>query len=203
MKYSALIILVFCSMISFGMPNDDDIINGLNKYKDSINTLIVNSSGAPGEVYTQTVNIQRNVRAIGVQQTKITFYYIQKDDSTYMDSEDALQFVPKYNPPLMVMVEYNIGTGQTVNAKYYIDGDNYLYNFISRGDYGNMEYTYWFGKNDLKKFEERSGRDEMGVMIEYGKFSKETYSNGLLVLDKIADYKKLYYDIFGIEYKDK
>ncbi|MEO8512738.1 MAG: hypothetical protein ABI543_04210 [Ignavibacteria bacterium] len=197
------IITLFLIHFSVFSQTDEKSINDLNLFAESINTLINNSSGAPGEIYKNTVNVQRNVRAIGMQDTRITFYYFQKDDSVYMDSEDAVQFIPQYNPPLMVMVEYNIGSSQTVVARYYVNGDSYLYNFISTGAYGNMNRTYWFDKNDLKRFEERSARDEMGVIIEAGTFSKSTYSDGLLVLDKIADYKKLYYEIFDIEYKDK
>lgn len=197
------IFVLFSVQISIFGQNDEKTITELNLFRDSINTLIANSSGAPGEIYKNTITVQRNVRAIGMQDTRITYYYFQKDDSVYMDSEDAVQFIPQYNAPLMVLVEYNIGTGQSVTARYYLKGDSCLYNFDSKGSYGNINRTYWFAKNDLKRFEERSARDEMGVMIESGKFSKETYNDGLLILDKIADYKKLYYDIFNIEYKDK
>ena len=103
----------------------------------------------------------------------------------------------------MVMVEYNIANSQSVVARYYINGENNLYNIISTGAYGNSNRSFWFGKNDLKRFEERSARDEMGVMIETGKFSKDIYNEGVNILDNFSDYTKLYYDIFKIEYKDK
>jgi hypothetical protein len=197
------IFLLFLVQISIYSQNDEKIINGLNTYADSVNNLIKNSSGSPGEVYSNSVTVQRNVRAIGMQNTKITFYYFQKDDSVYEDSEGVVYFIPQYNLPLMVMVEYNIANSQTVVARYYMNGDNNLYNIISTGAYGNSNRSFWFGKNDLKKFEERSARDEMGVIIESGKFSKTIYSEGINILDRFNDYKKLYYDIFEIEYKDK
>ncbi|NOS85507.1 MAG: hypothetical protein HOP31_10240 [Ignavibacteria bacterium] len=197
------IILLFLVQFSFFSQNDEQVVEKLNSYADSVESLIKNTTGAPGEVYSISVNTIRNVRAIGIQQTKFTYYFFQKDDSVYEDSEGTAYFIPRYNPPLMVMVEYNIANSQTVVARYYINGENNLYNIISTGGYGNSNRSFWFGKNDLKRFEERSARDEMGVMIETGKFSKDIYNESLNILDNINDYKKLYYDIFKIEYKDK
>jgi hypothetical protein len=197
------IILLFLVQFSVFSQNDEQVVEKLNSYADSVESLIKNATGAPGEVYSISVNTIRNVRAIGVQETKITYFFFQKDDSVYEDSEGIAYFIPRYNPPLMVMVEYNIANSQTVVARYYINGENNLYNIISTGGYGNSNRSFWFGKNDLKRFEERSARDEMGVMIETGKFSKDIYNEGVNILDNFSDYTKLYYDIFKIEYKDK
>ena len=197
------IILLFLVQFSVFSQNDEQVIKNLNSYADSVENLIKNTTGAPGEVYSISINTIRNVRAIGVQETKITYFFFQKDDSVYEDSDGTAYFVPRYNPPLMVMVEYNIANSQTVVARYYINGENNLYNIISTGAYGNSNRSFWFGKNDLKRFEERSARDEMGVMIETGKFSKDIYNEGVNILDNFSDYTKLYYDIFKIEYKDK
>lgn len=199
----ALVILLFFIQIPIFSQNSETIIKELNSYADSVENLIKNSTGAPGEVYSISVNTIRNVRAIGVQETKITYYFFQKDDSVYEDSDGTAYFIPQYNPPLLVMVEYNIANSQTVVARYYINGDNNLYNIISTGAYGNSNRSFWFGSNDLKRFEERSARDEMGVIIESGKFSKSIYSESLNILDNLNDYKKLYYDILAIEHKDK
>lgn len=198
-----IIILLFLVQFQVFSQNEETIVERLNSYADSVENLIKNTTGAPGEVYSISINTIRNVRAIGVQETKITYYFFQKDDSVYEDSEGTAYFVPRYNPPLLVMVEYNIANSQTVVARYYINGENGLYNIISTGAYGNSNRSFWFGKNDLKRFEERSARDEMGVIIESGKFSKSIYSESLNILDNFSDYTKLYYDIFKIEYKDK
>ena len=197
------IILLFLVQFTVFSQNDEKIIKELNTYADSVENLIKSTTGAPGEVYSISINTIRNVRAIGVQETKITYFFFQKDDSVYEDSDGTAYFVPRYNPPLMVMVEYNIANSQSVVARYYINGENNLYNIISTGAYGNSNRSFWFGKNDLKRFEERSARDEMGVMIETGKFSKDIYNEGVNILDNFSDYTKLYYDIFKIEYKDK
>lgn len=199
----ALVILLFFVQIPIFSQNDELIVKELNSYTDSVDNLIRNSTGAPGEVYNISVNTIRNVRAIGIQETKITYFFFQKDDSVYEDSDGTAYFIPLYNPPLMVMVEYNIANSQTVAARYYLNGENNLYNIISTGAYGNSNRTFWFGNNDLKRFEERSARDEMGVIIESGKFSKDIYNESLNILDNIKDYRKLYYDIFEIEHKDK
>ncbi len=198
-----IIILLFLVQFQVFTQNEETVVERLNSYADSVENLIKNTTGAPGEVYSISINTIRNVRAIGVQETKITYYFFQKDDSVYEDSEGTAYFVPRYNPPLLVMVEYNIANSQTVVARYYINGENGLYNIISTGAYGNSNRSFWFGKNDLKRFEERSARDEMGVIIESGKFSKSIYSESLNILDNFSDYTKLYYDIFKIEYKDK
>ena len=197
------IFLLFLVQFTVFSQNDEKIIKELNTYADSVENLIKSTTGAPGEVYSISINTIRNVRAIGVQETKITYFFFQKDDSVYEDSDGTAYFVPRYNPPLMVMVEYNIANSQSVVARYYINGENNLYNIISTGAYGNSNRSFWFGKNDLKRFEERSARDEMGVMIETGKFSKDIYNEGVNILDNFSDYTNMYYDIFKIEYKDK
>lgn len=197
------IILLFLMQFTVFSQNDEKIIKELNTYADSVENLIKSTTGAPGEVYSNSISTIRNVRAIGMQETKITYFFFQKDDSVYEDSDGTAYFIPLYNPPLMVMVEYNIANSQTVVARYYINGENNLYNIISTGAYGNSNRSFWFGKNDLKRFEERSARDEMGVIIETGKFSKDIYNEGVNILDNFSDYTKLYYDILKIEYKDK
>lgn len=197
------IILLFLMQFTVFSQNDEKIIKELNTYADSVENLIKSTTGAPGEVYSNSISTIRNVRAIGVQETKITYFFFQKEDSVYEDSDGTAYFIPLYNPPLMVMVEYNIANSQTVVARYYINGENNLYNIISTGAYGNSNRSFWFGKNDLKRFEERSARDEMGVIIETGKFSKDIYNEGVNILDNFSDYTKLYYDILKIEYKDK
>ncbi len=197
------IILLFLVQFSVFSQNDEQVIKNLNSYADSVENLIKNTTGAPGEVYSMSISTIRNVRAIGVQETKITYFFFQKDDSVYEDSDGTAYFIPRYNPPLMVMVEYNISNSQRVVAKYYITGENDLYNINSKGAYGNSSRSFWFGNNDLKRFEERSARDEMGVMSETGKFSKEIYNEGMNILDNIRDYKKLYYDVHAIDHKDK
>lgn len=199
---TAILFLFFYTSLIYSQINEK-IINDLNSYADSVNNLISNSSGAPGEVFSNTVTVQRNVRAIGMQNTKITYYYFQKDDSVYEDKDGTVYFIPQYYPPLMVMVEYNIANSQTVVAKYYMNGVNNLYIINSKGAYGNSNRSFWFEGNSLLKFEERSARDEMGVIVEYDKFSMEIYNESLNILDRLNDYKKLHYDIFDIEHKDK
>lgn len=199
---TAILFLFFYTSLIYSQINEK-IINDLNSYADSVNNLISNSNGAPGEVFSNTVTVQRNVRAIGMQNTKITYYYFQKDDSVYEDKDGTVYFIPQYYPPLMVMVEYNIANSQTVVAKYYMNGVNNLYIINSKGAYGNSNRSFWFEGNGLLKFEERSARDEMGVIVEYDKFSMEIYNESLNILDRLNDYKKLHYDIFEIEHKDK
>lgn len=174
----------------------------LDKFAEQTDSLIKSSSGAPGEIYTCTINVQRNVRAIGMQETKITFFYYQKDDSVY-EVDGVVYFLPKYNLPVKITAEYNIASSQSVVTSYYIDGEKYLNRFISTGAYGNMYRNYWISGGELLKYSKKDSNEGQKEEIQSGKFSKEVYSDGILVMDKIRDYLKLYLDIFSIEYRDK
>ena len=77
------IILLFLVQLTVFSQNDEKIIKELNTYADSVENLIKSTTGASGEVYSISINTIRNVRAIGVQETKITYFFFQKDDSVY------------------------------------------------------------------------------------------------------------------------
>lgn len=195
-----LFILLFPALL-MAQPAEKTI-NQLDKFAEQTDSLIANSSGAPGEIYEMSINVQRNVRAIGMQNTKITFYYYQKEDSVY-EIDGAVYFAPRYNQPLKITTEYNIAASQSVVSSYYINGDKYLNRFISTGAYGNTYRNFWISGEELLKYTSKDSNEGQKETIEAGKFSKEVYSDGLIVMDNIRDYLKLYYDIFNIEYKDK
>ena len=195
-----LFILLIPSMLL--AQSGEKTVTLLDKFADHADSLILNSSGAPGEVYSCTINVQRNVRAIGMQNTKITFYYYQAEDSVY-EIDGAVFFLPRYNLPVKITAEYNIAASQSVISSYYIDGDKYLNRFISTGAYGNMYRNFWISGGELLKYISKDSNEGQKEVIQSGKFSKEVYSDGIIVMDRIRDYIKLYYDIFEIEYKDK
>ena len=196
-----LFILILAAITAYSQNNEKKI-TALNNYADSVDQLIKNSGGLPGELMTATVNITRNERAIGIQNTKISYYYFQKEDSVY-EINGVVNFLPQYNDPLAVMVEYNIAASQTVVVYYYIQNNDILYRFISSGGYGNTSTAYWISSQELMKYEERNSQVGNNHIIQEEKFSKEVYSNGILVIDHLKEHLKLYYDIFKVSEIDK
>lgn len=198
-KYLFILILAAFSVNS---QESEKTVTELNNFADSVDVLIKNSVGGPGELMVSTINISRNERAIGMQNTKISYFYNQKEDSAY-EIDGVMQFMPRYDAPLAILVEYNIAASQTVVVYYYIQGYNLLYRFISSGGYGYTNSTYWVKNQDLIRYEERNSLVGSKHIVQEEKFSKEVYSNGLLVMDHLKDHMKLYYDIFKVSGLDK
>ncbi len=198
-KYLFILILAAFSVNS---QENEKTVTELNNFADSVDVLIKDSSGGPGELMVSTVNISRNERAIGMQNTKISYFYNQKEDSAY-EIDGVIQFLPRYDAPLAVLVEYNIAASQTVVVYYYIQGNNLLYRFISTGGYGYTNSAYWIRNQELIRYEERNSLVGSKHVVQEEKFSKEVYSNGLLVMDHLRDHLKLYYDMFKVSGLDK
>ncbi len=196
-----LLFILLLPVIIFSQTGENTVTL-LDRFAERTDSLISSSSGTPADVFACTINVQRNVRAIGMQETKITFYYYQREDSVY-EVDGAVYFIPRYNLPVKIMAEYNIAASQNVVTSYYIDGDKYLNRFISTGAYGNIYRNFWISGGELLKYSKKDSNEGQKETIESGKFSKEVYSDGILVMDKVRDYIKLYYDIFDIEYRDK
>lgn len=198
-NYLFFLILITSAVLA---QNTVTEIDGLNKYADSVDILIKSSGGVPGEISVNSVKTSRNERAIGLQETKISFYYFQKDDSVY-ESENNTYFLPVYSDPLLITAEYNIAASQTVVVYYYLNGKNCLYRFISSGAYGNTNRSYWFKDQEILQFNERTSVIGNKETIQTEKFSKEIYSDGILVLDNLKQYLELYYKIFKVSELDK
>lgn len=198
-NYLFFLILITSAVLA---QNTVTEIEGLNKYADSVDILIKSSGGVPGEISVNSVKTSRNERAIGLQETKISFYYFQKDDSVY-ESENNTYFLPVYSDPLLITAEYNIAASQTVVVYYYLNGKNCLYRFISSGAYGNTNRSYWFKDQEILQFKERTSVIGNKETIQTEKFSKEIYSDGILVLDNLKQYLELYYKIFKVSELDK
>lgn len=198
-NYLFFLILITSAVLA---QNTVTEIEGLNKYADSVDILIKSSGGVPGEISVNSVKTSRNERAIGLQETKISFYYFQKDDSVY-ESENNTYFLPVYSDPLLITAEYNIAASQTVVVYYYLNGKNCLYRFISSGAYGNTNRSYWFKDLEILQFNERTSVIGNKETIQTEKFSKEIYSDGILVLDNLKQYLELYYKIFKVSELDK
>lgn len=196
------IFLLFLVQISVFSQYDEQVAERLNAYADSVDNLIKNSTGAPGDIFVNTVNSIRNERAIGLQNTKISYFYFQKEDSV-IETDGEVNFIPLYAPPMAILAEYNIAASQTVVVYYYIQGNNLLYRFISSGAYGYINRTFWINDQNLIKFEEKNSDVGSKHIIQTDKFSKEIYSNSILVMDHLRDHLKLYYDIIKVSGMDK
>lgn len=192
-----LLTLLFIPIAIYSQQIDSNI-SGINSYAEIIDSVIKNSTGVPGEVFVNSINTVRNERAIGIQNTKISFFYYQKDDSVYDGDDGAVQFLPQYNPPLKIMVEYNIAASQTVVVNYYYTGNGILYRFTSSGGYGYTNKVFWIKNEDLLMYDEINSNIGNARSMEKGNFSKEVYSDGLIVIDHAREYKKMYYDLFKI-----
>lgn len=198
-NYLFFLILITSAVLA---QNTAKEIEGLNKYADSVDILIKSSGGVPGEISVNSVKTSRNERAIGLQETKISFYYFQKEDSVY-ESENNTYFLPVYSDPLLITAEYNIAASQTVVVYYYLNGKNCLYRFISSGGYGYTNRLFWFKDQEILQFKERTSVIGNKETIQTEKFSKEIYSDGILVLDNLKQYLELYYKIFKVSELDK
>ncbi len=201
MKQAITIILISVSFIAFGQSADNKITL-ITAYSEKVDSLINNSDGSPGGVFSNIVTAKRNVRAIGVQETKIIFYYMQKDDSVY-DNGKSVQYIPRNSPPLKISIEYNIAASQRVSIAYYFDKELNYYKFISTGEYGYNEERYWFDNSNPLGYEKYEAVNSKPTVQRNDKFSKEEYSNAILVLDHAREYKTLYETIFKAEQLDK
>jgi hypothetical protein len=202
MKTAPLYLIIILS-INIYSQSAKETIESVNRYTDSLDLLISNSSGLPGEISCNRIITNRNVRAIGSQETKISFYFYQADDIAYEDST-GMRFIPVYNSPLKIMTEYNIAASQSVKVSYYHNSSgNLIYrSFLSAGEYGNRSFRQYYEGNELIAVE----------IIENGKRSYFDKSgeipadeiNTSVVTRKFSDmYLDMYYDLFGFEQIDK
>jgi hypothetical protein len=201
MKFIILLLIILTNTVTFSQ-NIEDKVKPTQKFADSIDNAIINSSGLPGEIFCNTVNLKRNERAIGMQETKIGFYFMQKEDSI-IENGNEVHFFQVYNPPIKIMIEYNIASSQNVKVCYYFYDKYIYYTFKSTGAYGYNEEKYIITKSDINYFAKFEAESKNPVeekfkdfttdeIIQYGKI----YSNSL-------EYEKLYFQIFNSGQLDK
>ena len=201
MRKTIIFFILALTTTVFSQTNEKKILE-LSLYADSVTKLVENSTGGPGEIFSAVINLQRNVRAIGMQNTKITFYYFQAEDSVY-EGKDGMVIIPRTAPPLLIQIDYNIAASQTVKVNYFVKGSDLLYRFASTGEYGNIEKQMWFSENEMIKYTEVNSNDKKSIVRDGQKFSKQEYNESLLVMDRLKGYTKLYIDMFKAEQLDK
>lgn len=201
----SLIICVFITISISAFSQDmESSLKEIDSYVDSVNTIIMNSSGLQGEVFCNSINTKRNVRAIGLQNTEINFYFMQKEDSVY-ENENDVMFIPQYNPPLKIQIEYNIAASQTENISYYYNkaGALVFYHRMSEGAYGSFWQRCWFDNNILIKImKDESSNIKTNDEIT-GKPQHEDLVDGDNIKETASIYLKEYYNLFELEMLDK
>lgn len=201
MRKTIIFLTLLISINIFCQKNEDKILE-LSLYADSVTKLVENSTGGSGEVFSAVINLQRNVRAIGMQNTKITFYYFQAEDSAY-EGKNGMEFIPKTAPVLAIQIDYNIAASQTVKVNYFVKGGDLLYRFASTGAYGYSDKQMWFSENEMIKYSEINSKRKTSIVRDEQMFSKQEYNESLLVMDRLKEYSKLYIDLFKAEQLDK
>ncbi len=203
MKSIAVTLVLFITFSDFSQTNDNNV-KSIQIFSDSIDNIINNSTGFPGEVFCNTITMKRNVRVIGMQDTKISFYYMQKEDSVYDDGK-IVQFIPQYNPPLKIHIEYNIAASQMEYYSYYFDNSGKLiyYLWISNGEYGSSKKQYWFDNFKLLKIEGFKAHDKGSVINKTGNFTVDEQKSALEIMENAVSYVEEYYNLFKIELIDK
>lgn len=195
-------IIFFIFFLAASAYSQQEEINKLNAFADSINSLIRNSSNLPGEIFTNTVVSLRNERAVGIQETRISYSFFQAEDSV-AESDSSVFFIPVYNKPVKIASEYNIAASQSVSVAYYINGDNLFYTYNSYGARGYVYKKFWFKKEELLMFEERTSFNDEKLINMTEKFSKDVYNESLRILDNSREHIKLFKNLFKAAELDK
>lgn len=195
MKSFFFIVLISFTSLVFCQKNEEKIKPVFN-YADSLDNIIMDFDSIPGNIMSNTVSIMRNERAIGMQYTKITFFYMQKEDSL-VDSGNEVLFYPVYNPPVKITIEYNIAASQNVNISYYFYDKYIYYSFKSTGDYGYDENKYVLTKSGLKYLAKYDGEGKSPVTEKYSDFSTEENTQWGKIYSNWLDYEKLYFQVFN------
>jgi len=203
MKILAMNFVLLFTVSNFSQTNDEKI-EAIKNYCDSIENIINNSSGFPGDIFCDIITTIRNVRAIGMQETKISFYFMQKEDSVYDDGSTML-FIPQYNPPIKIHIGYNIAASQIVDIEYFYNsfGELCYYYYFSKGEYGNEEKKYWFDNFNLLQIENYNDKSKKSTYKKQGKYTKDEMEESLDIVENSNAYLEEYYNIFDTELIDK
>jgi hypothetical protein len=195
-------------------------IKEIDKYCDSIDVM-VSGENSYGIYYTQTINLERNVCAIGLQKTNVTICYGQPEDSVYDDGK-KVEFIPRYIPPFKIKTGYNIAASQDVSTEFFLDakGQLVMYRFITKGFFTCGIERFYFQKNKLIRIEKQaidSCASLEGIVVDKNtsyfekydvykrdkNFTREDKEDAEDILDNLKEYLELYYNLFEIERLDK
>lgn len=196
-------IIIFLFVFSYCTVNSQtDKIQIISNYKDSIDNILNNTDVLPGDVFCNTITMSSNKRAIGIQKTKISFYFISKEDSVYENG--TVQFIPLYNTPLKILVEYNIAA-RPVKISYYFNNTGMLvyYNYKYSLEDEYKENRYWFNSGIILRAEKYEGKGTKPVYDKFESFSNKDYEDANNIFYKAGFYITMYFKIFETEKLDK
>jgi hypothetical protein len=198
------LIVFFLFIIAYPtVHSQSDKVQLIRNYTDSIDNILKNSDGLPGDVFCNTITMRSNKRAIGIQDTKISFFFMQRDDSVYEDV-NGVQFIPRYNPPLKILVEYNVSAIPVIIA-YYFDNTGMLVYYNNKYSSGeeSSQNKCWFNSGIIQRIEKYTGESKNPVYEKSESFSSKDYGDAKKILFKSGLYVNMYYKIFDTEKIDK
>lgn len=207
-KISVLLVLVFFAS-SFAF-SQNAYVDKINKYCTDLNDKLSAEGEYRNYVMIHTVNFESNVRAIGKQNTTISFYYTQPGDSV-KEENGISEFIDIYKPPLKITIEYNIAASQKVSIEYYPDekGKLVYFHYNTKGEYTNGEEFFYFKDGKPVKIKYIATDEGKEVLEKYktldkeSGFAKEELKKCDSILKKFGEYIKFFDSMIKIEKTDK
>lgn len=207
-KLTAVLALVFFAS-SFAF-SQNAYVDKINKYCADLNEKLSAEGEYRNYVMIHTVNYESNVRAIGKQNTTVSFYYTQPDDSVKEENGTA-EFIDIYKPPLKITIEYNIAASQKVSIEYYPGekGKLVFYHYNTKGGYTNGEEFFYFKDGKPVKIKYIATDLEKDVLEKYktldkeSGFAKEELKKCESIIKKFDEYNKFFDNMVKIEKMDK
>lgn len=210
MKNILLLFLIFIFLnVAYSQEN---IVNVIIEYCGKIDSYISEDENDLSYYYMQKLHYISSFRAIGRQDTKITFYYPPPIDEYYEENGET-----KYNfwylMPEKVKINYNIAASMDINIEYYLkDGNLLLYHSISRGAYYCIEEKYYFdGKGKLLKIEtikppdcsQEDVLEEKPVYVKESAFNEEENKKADEIISNAGKYMDMFILLTEVEGMEK
>lgn len=196
------VIFILCFILSASnLFSQINSIESIEKYTAKIDSLISSDADFHTEYMVHSINFETNIRAIGKQYTTVKFYFPMPPDSV-IETENDVQFLYIYNPPLKISVEYNIAASQNNKINYYFDDSGYLvfYSYLSEGAYGSSKEQYYFVKDELVKFISQTVDGTTGREKDFTRH--DLFLSGK-IQKKAKEYKKMFEELVKLEEIDK
>lgn len=200
-----ILIFAFCLVISNTITRSQDnnaFTTEITHFVDSLDQILGSSSNLPGDYLCNSVTSYRNVRAIGMQETKINYYFMQKDDSV-VETSGSVEFIPRYSPAVKINIAYNIAAASKVNVAYYFFNKSIFCRKIYDGDYGYEESRIWINEGELIRIEYFTSPLNKAAYVKTKEFMNRDLTFASEVVKNSAEYEKLFNNIFKTEQLDK
>lgn len=196
---------------AFTLHPQDLKTEDIDKYCSELNAKLPTEEGFYTDYFVHRINYHSNFRAIGLQNTEVSFYYAQPEDAVNEETGDPT-FELIYSPPPKVTIDYNIAASQYVNIEYYYrDGKLVLYVCLSKGAYYCKEEKYYFNSTGLIKLsvtEPEDCRDietleRPQVYERSGNFSSGEQKIAEDILKRSKEYNRAFDELIRIEGLEK